>query len=275
MTLQEALEYGKGYLESQNIMDSQLDAWYLLEYVIKQNRTYFLLNQKNELEQEKEQIYLEYLKLRGEHVPLQHITKEQEFMGLSFLVNENVLIPRQDTEILVEEVLKRVENDFTVLDMCTGSGCIIVSLKHNKPTINAFASDISDQALLVAKENARSNQADVTFIQSDMFDKIQGQFDIIVSNPPYIPTQVVQGLMEEVKDHEPMLALDGKEDGLFFYREIVKKSKTYLKPNGFLCFEIGYDQGKDVSLLMEKAGFVNIVIIKDLVGLDRVVIGNT
>lgn len=275
MTLQEALEYGKGYLESRNIMDGQLDAWYLLEYVIKENRTYFLLHQKDELEIKKEQKFLEYLKLRGEHVPLQYITKVQEFMGLSFSVNENVLIPRQDTEILVEEVLKRVKKDMTVLDMCTGSGCIIVSLKHEKPAINAFASDISDKALMVATENAKNNQTDVTFIRSDMFDKIQDQFDIIVSNPPYIPTQVVQGLMEEVKNHEPMLALDGKEDGLFFYREIIKKAKTYLKPNGFLCFEIGYDQGEDVSLLMERAGFINIIIIKDLAGLDRVVIGNT
>lgn len=275
MTLQEALEYGKEYLEARHILDSHIDAWYLLEHVIKANRSYFFLHQKDLMEPEKEQQYFMYLKQRGEHIPLQHITKEQEFMGLTFCVNEHVLIPRQDTEILVEEVLKRIKEDMTILDMCTGSGCIIISLKHEKPSIQAFASDISEKALAVARQNAKNLLESVTFIQSDLFQEINNQFDIIVSNPPYIPTAVVDSLMMEVKEHEPLLALDGSADGLFFYKEIIGKAKMYLKPKGFLCFEIGYDQGEEVSSLMKEAGFLNIVIIKDLAGLDRVIIGNT
>ncbi|KAB1438143.1 peptide chain release factor N(5)-glutamine methyltransferase [Candidatus Galacturonibacter soehngenii] len=275
MTLQEALEYGKKYLESRHILDSHIDAWYLLEYVIKADRSYFFLHQKEQMEPEKEQLYITYLKQRGEHIPLQHITKQQEFMGLTFCVNEHVLIPRQDTEILVEEVLKRVRKDMTILDMCTGSGCIIISLKHEKPSIQAFASDISEKALAVARQNAKNLDAPVTFIQSDLFQEINDTFDIIVSNPPYIKTAVVDSLMAEVKEHEPLIALDGSVDGLFFYKEIISKAKRHLNARGFLCFEIGFDQGEDVSSLMKESGFHNVVVIKDLAGLDRVVIGNT
>lgn len=275
MTLKEALGYGKSYLKKQNILEYELDAWYLLEHTIKENKTYFLLHQCEELEEEKERLYRNYLMKRGNHIPLQHITKEQEFMGFNFLVNENVLIPRQDTEVLVEEVLKRLKKDMSVLDMCTGSGCIIISLKKLKPDIFAYACDISDKALEVAKENARKNQTAVCFEQGNLFEMINDKFDVIVSNPPYIPTKEIQELMEEVKEYEPMLALDGKEDGLYYYRELIKQAGTYLLPNGFLCFEIGYDQGEAVSMLMKEAGFVNIVTIKDLAGLDRVVIGNT
>ncbi|WP_099468827.1 peptide chain release factor N(5)-glutamine methyltransferase [Konateibacter massiliensis] len=275
MTLQEAFDYGKNYLKDKNILDYQLDAWYLLEYTIKADRSYFLLHQQEELEADQEKDYMACLQLRGNHIPLQHITKEQEFMGLTFQVNENVLIPRQDTEVLVEEVQKRLKSGMTVLDMCTGSGCIIISLKHQKSDITAFGSDISDKALEVAKENAKRNDTDVSFVKSDMFAEIQGAFDIIVSNPPYIPTEVIGGLMEEVKEHEPMLALDGKEDGLYFYREIIQKARGYLKQGGFLCFEIGHDQGEEVSALMREVGFQDVAVIKDLAGLDRVVVGNT
>lgn len=275
MTLQEALEYGKDYLQSRKIVDGQLDAWYLLEYVMQKDRTYYYLHQNDELEKQKEFDYKEVLRLRGEHTPLQHITQEQEFMGFSFYVNEHVLIPRQDTEILVEEVLKRVKKNMIILDMCTGSGCIIVSIKGKSADVTAYASDISKEALTVAKENAKKNKTEISFIQSNLFDTIQGKYDIIVSNPPYIPTKVVQELMEEVKEHEPVIALDGKEDGLYFYREIIRSAGEYLNPKGFLCFEIGYDQGEAVSLLMKEAGFCQVVVIKDLAGLDRVVIGNT
>lgn len=275
MTLQEALEYGKEYLEARHILDSHIDAWYLLEYVIKEDRSYFFLHQKEQMEPEKEQQFITYLKQRGDNIPLQHITKEQEFMGLTFSVNEHVLIPRQDTEILVEEVLKRVREDMSILDMCTGSGCIIISLKHEKPTIQAFASDISQKALTVARQNAKNLDVSVTFLKSDLFQEINDKFDIIVSNPPYIKTAVVDSLMVEVKEHEPLLALDGSSDGLFFYKEIISKARMHLKPEGFLCFEIGYDQGEDVSSFMKEAGFQDIIVIKDLAGLDRVVIGNT
>lgn len=275
MTLQEALKYGKEYLEARHILDSHIDAWYLLEYVINADRSYFFLHQKDQMEPEKERQYISYLKQRGDHIPLQHITKKQEFMGLSFYVNEHVLIPRQDTEVLVEEVLKRVREDMRILDMCTGSGCIIISLKHEKPSIQAFASDISEKALAVARQNAKNLDTSVTFLQSDLFQEINDKFDIIVSNPPYIPTAVVDSLMVEVKQHEPLIALDGSADGLFFYKEIISKAKMHLKPEGFLCFEIGYDQGEDVSSLMKEAGFHNIIVIKDLAGLDRIVVGNT
>lgn len=275
MTLQEAFEYGRNYLEQKHIQDSQIDAWYLLEYVIKQNRSYFLLHQKDKLEKEQEILYKEYLEMRAMHIPLQHITREQEFMGLTFMVNENVLIPRQDTEILVEEAGKRIGKNMAVLDLCTGSGCIIISLKNGNNDIDAYACDISSKALEVANENAKRNKAKVTLIQSNLFEKIQGKYDIIVSNPPYIPTEVIKGLMEEVREHEPMLALDGMEDGLYYYKEIVSKAPYYLKPDGFLCFEIGYDQGEEVSSLMKENGFKNIKVIKDLAGLNRVVIGNT
>lgn len=275
MTLQEALDYGKEYLEARHILDSHIDAWYLLEYVIKADRSYFFLHQKDQMESEKERQYITYLKQRGDHIPLQHITREQEFMGLTFCVNEHVLIPRQDTEVLVEEVLKRVREDMTILDMCTGSGCIIISIKREKPSIQAFASDISKKALAVARLNAKNLDASVTFIQSDLFQEINDKFDIIVSNPPYIKTAVVDRLMVEVKEHEPLLALDGSADGLYFYKEIISKARIHLKPEGFLCFEIGYDQGEDVFFLMKEAGFQNIIIIKDLAGLDRAIIGNT
>jgi release factor glutamine methyltransferase len=275
MTLQEALEYGRNYLENHHIQDSHIDAWYLLEYVIKENRSYFLLHQRDKLTKEQELQYKEYLEIRGKHIPIQHITKEQEFMGLTFMVNENVLIPRQDTEILVEEASKRIKFQMSVLDLCTGSGCIIISLKNGNNDIDAYASDISTQALEVATENAKRNKADVTLIQSNLFEKIQGQYDMIVSNPPYIPTKVIEELMVEVRVHEPMLALDGMEDGLHYYREIAGKAVHFLKPEGFLCFEIGHDQGESVSMIMKENGFKNIMVIQDLAGLDRVVIGNT
>jgi release factor glutamine methyltransferase len=243
--------------------------------VIKENRSYFLIHQQDELNQEQELLYKEFIETRGRHIPLQHITQEQEFMGLNFKVNENVLIPRQDTEILVEEVLARLKDNMSVLDMCTGSGCIIISLKNGKNSIKASAADISTKALEVARENARLNDVEINFVQSNLFENIEGKFNIIVSNPPYIPTKVIDGLMEEVRVHEPMIALDGMEDGLYFYREIIKNSLKYLNQGGSLCFEIGYDQGEAVSSMMKETGFINIKVIKDLAGLDRVVIGNT
>jgi release factor glutamine methyltransferase len=275
MTLQEALQYGKTYLEENQVEDSKVDAWYLLEYVIKENKSYFLMHQQDRLKAEQEQQYKEVLALRGSHIPLQHITKEQEFMGLPFKVNEHVLIPRQDTEILVEEVLKDITGEMSVLDMCTGSGCIIISLKHYKDKIKATGVDISSEALKIAKENASLNRCEVQWIESNLFEKVEETFDVIVSNPPYIPTRDIENLAKEVRLHDPMIALDGLEDGLHFYREITKNALRHLKPNGLLCFEIGHDQGEAVSMLMKDSGFVNVRIEKDLAGLDRVVIGNT
>lgn len=273
MTLKEAYEYGQKRLADAEIDDAVLDAWYLLEHVTGISRALYFLRMNEEMSEENEVQYKEYLETRANHIPLQHITGVQEFMGYEFNVNEHVLVPRQDTEVLVEEALKVIKPDMEVLDMCTGSGCIIISLMKFAKQISGTAVDISEEALKVAKSNADKLDAAVEFIRSDLFEEVKGQYDLIVSNPPYIRTAVIEELKEEVKFHDPFLALDGKEDGLFFYRKIVKDSLNYLKPNGRLYFEIGHDQGENVKNLMEEAGFKEVFVKKDLAGLDRVVCG--
>ena len=213
------------------------------------------------------------LKKRSERVPLQYITGSQEFMGLNFKVNSHVLIPRQDSETLVEEAVKRLEPDMEVLDLCTGSGCVIISIMKQKKIIGT-ASDISKQALLIAKENAKSNQVEVNLVRSDLFQNITGKYDMIVANPPYIPTEEIAGLMPEVRIFEPIDALDGKEDGMYFYHRIVRESRKFLKSNGYLCLEIGHDQGGRVAFLMEENGYRNVKVVKDLARNNRVVCGN-
>lgn len=265
-----AYEEASKKLQEQDIPDAKLDAWYLLEQVSGLTRAEYFLHQEEEMEEE---AYIELerlLKLRMNHIPLQQITGNQEFMGLPFRVNEHVLIPRQDTEILVEEVLK-VSKDKSVLDMCTGSGCIIISIAKLGKIKAAVAADISTEALLVAKENARENEAPVQFVKSDMFEEIHQTFDIIVSNPPYIKTAEIQKLMPEVKEHEPYIALDGDTDGLKFYRIIAEKAGEFLNKDGYLFLEIGYDQGEAVKELLSLNGFNDIRILKDLAGLDRVI----
>lgn len=219
-----------------------------------------------------EERYREVLRLRGQRIPLQHITGEQEFMGLVFFVNEHVLIPRQDTEVLVEEALRHIKDGQKVLDMCTGSGCIIISLAMFR-NITAQAADISKEALKVACVNAKRHEREIRFLESDLFANVEESYDCIVSNPPYIASAEVQYLMPEVRDHEPLSALDGTEDGLYFYREIIKDAKEHLNEEGWLLFEIGWDQGVAVSELMAEAGYKNVEVKKDLAGLDRVVIG--
>ncbi|WP_461812329.1 peptide chain release factor N(5)-glutamine methyltransferase [Faecalimonas sp.] len=273
MTLEEAYRKGKQVLEKNKIRNASVDAWILLEYVTKVDRAIYYANPKKELKEEEETQYKDFIEQRIKRIPLQHLTKEQEFMGLSFEVNENVLIPRQDTEILVESVLENLNGTENILDVCTGSGCILISLlKHSKGT-KGIGVDISEKALEVAKRNAKIHEVDATFIQSDLFECVEGVYDVIVSNPPYIKTKEIEKLEEEVKLHDPLLALDGKEDGLYFYRKIIKDSKKYLTKNGRLYFEIGNTQGEEVKRLMEEAGFVNVKIKKDLAGLDRVVYG--
>ncbi len=191
-------------------------------------------------------------------------------MGLSFRVNESVLIPRQDTERLVEEVLK-VCKDKDILELCTGSGCIIVSLAKLGDIKKAVAVDISSDAIKVAEENANANEALITYIQSDMFSNVSGTYDVIVSNPPYIESEVVEGLMPEVKDHEPRIALDGDADGLKFYRILAKESGRFLNKNGKIYLQIGYNQAASVSELLSQNGFAQINVVKDYAGLDRVV----
>lgn len=274
MTLRECLLYGKNYLHSHNIADSDIDAWLLLEYTAKIDRNYYFMHQFEEISNILADEYKILLVRRSEHVPLQYLTNEQEFMGFKFKVNENVLIPRQDTEILVDEAVNRLEPSMRVLDMCTGSGCIAVSLKRLVRDIEVTAADISSKALAVAIENAELNSADIEFIQSDLFENVRGKFDIIVSNPPYIPSETVDVLMEEVREHEPRLALDGMSDGLYFYRLIVRESTRFLEDKGFLLLEIGHDQREAVINIMKEAGFKAVTGIKDLAGLDRVVIGS-
>lgn len=273
LCLSEALAYGRSILSEAGISDAQTDAWQLLEHVCGCDRTYYFLHMEEELTIEQTARYKELIQKRAEHIPLQQITGIAYFMGLEFFVNEHVLIPRFDTEVLVEEVLKRIQGEAHILDMCAGSGCILLSLLHEKRTCTGTAADISQEALLVAKKNSERLGIEASFVQTDLFEHIEEKYDIIVSNPPYIPSDVISTLDVEVKEHEPILALDGMADGLYFYRRIIAQAAAFLKENGYLCFEIGYDQGKDVSALMQEAGFEQVIVIKDLSGLDRVVIG--
>lgn len=273
MDLRSALEYGKQVLTESNIEDAANDAWLLLSYTTGITRASYFMDTERLLTEKEEEAFLSYLKRREMHIPLQHITGEQEFMGLSFAVNEHVLVPRQDTEVLVETVLKDVRPGVKILDMCTGSGCILISLMKHGEDLTGVGVDISKQALTVARENADRLGVDVEFVHSDLFECVQGKFDVIVSNPPYIRSEVIRGLQEEVRLHDPMLALDGKEDGLYFYRRIIKASPKFLKQRGSIYLEIGHDQGKEVSELLTEAGFTGVTVKKDLAGLDRVVFG--
>ena len=273
MTYREAISLGEKILGMAGIADVKTDAWLLLEMACKIDRNFYYMHMNEDITDEQLKEYEIALKKRTEHVPLQYIIGETEFMGLTFKVNSSVLIPRQDTETLVEEALKKVKPGMKVLDMGTGSGCIIISILHHMKDVEGYAADISKQAINVAKENAKQNGVTVMFEQSDLFEHINGTFDMIVSNPPYIRTAEVAKLMPEVRLFEPEEALDGKEDGLYFYRRIVEESRAYLNPEGYLCFEIGYDQGEAVSGLMREHGFKEVRVIKDLAGNDRVVTG--
>lgn len=279
MTLEEAYRLGSSTLNEAGILDAETDAWILLEHVTGVSRAKYYVNPRQVLSKEEEELYLSYVEKRKKRIPVQHLTGVQEFMGLEFIVNEHVLIPRQDTEVLVETVWEDLEPGMRVLDMCTGSGCILISLMKRMQTVSGedgitgVGVDLSHQALQVAEKNASKQKVGAVFVESDLFDNVEGTYNMIVSNPPYIRTAVIQELQEEVKLHDPYGALDGKEDGLFFYREIIKKSKKYLKKGGRLYFEIGHDQGEDVKKLMEEAGFSKVTVKKDLAGLDRVVFG--
>ena len=237
----------------------------------------FLADPDKEVEKDKAEHYRKDIAIRAQRIPLQHITGEQEFMGLDFKVNEHVLIPRQDTETLVEEALKKIRPGMQILDMCTGSGCILESIlkfaERKEICVSGTGCDISEEALKVAKENDSRLQTGAVFIQGDLFENIAETYDMIVSNPPYIRTEEINRLEEEVKLHDPWIALDGKEDGLYFYRLIVKESVKHIKKVDIFCLMTGFDQGKDVSALLEEQGYEEIQIKKDLAGLDRVVMG--
>ncbi|MEE1078630.1 MAG: peptide chain release factor N(5)-glutamine methyltransferase [Agathobacter sp.] len=273
MTYREAIALGEKILSMAKIEDAKNDAWLLLSMACKIDHTYYYVHMDEDLTVEQTKEYESLVKKRAERIPLQYITGEQEFMGFTFHVNSSVLVPRQDTETLVEEAIKVIRPGMKVLDMCTGSGCILISIMKNVPDIEGLGCDISKQALIVAKENAKLNEVSANFERSDLFENVMETYDVIVSNPPYIPTEEILTLMPEVSQFEPMQALDGREDGLYFYRKIVKECRNYLKPNGMILFEIGHDQGKAVSEMLTYAGFKEVSVVKDLAKNDRVVIG--
>ncbi|MCD7708501.1 MAG: peptide chain release factor N(5)-glutamine methyltransferase [Clostridiales bacterium] len=274
MTYREAMSLGGQALEGVGIADAKNDAWLLLAMACKIDRTYYFSHMDTEMSAEQTQEYSSLLKKRAEHIPLQYITGEQDFMGLTFSVNSSVLIPRQDTESLVEAALRCIAPGMKVMDMCTGSGCILISVLKLSSNVTGFGYDNSKQALGVAKDNAKRNGVTAIFEHSDLFADVQERdFDMIICNPPYIRTDEIAHLMPEVSQFEPGEALDGHEDGLYFYRKITEAAPEFLKPDGMLFFEIGYDQGSDVPLIMEKSGFSDVKIKKDLAGNNRVASG--
>ena len=324
MTLYDLLNEGSSMLQQAGDTDAENDAKLLLLNAFDLNLVHFLMDRLRPLSetdvavQEQIQNYCAMVAKRASRVPLQQILGSQEFMGLDFFVNEHVLIPRQDTETLVELVLEeqqgkqqeeqqekqqeqqpeeqqkkqreqqseeqqkkqrgqKSEKPRKLLDLCTGSGCIAISLAVKGGFESVTATDLSEEALKVAERNARTHQVPIRFFQGDLFSALPQSevktFDIITSNPPYIPTAVIATLEPEVREHEPMMALDGTEDGLKFYRQIAKEAGSWLKPGGSIYLEIGYDQGEAVSGLLEDAGFTNVRVVKDLPGKDRVVCG--
>ena len=271
MTINEALQYAKQTLDN-------IESKILIKYILKKDNTYIISNGKNKLSDDEESILNKYVNKLKNGYPLQYITNNEEFMGLNFYVDENVLIPQPDTEVLVESAIKYITeitvnkkisiNNIKLLDLCTGSGAIAISLKKYIPQIKVYASDISEKALEISKINANNNNVEINFIKSDMFKNINEKFDIIVSNPPYIKTSEISKLSKDVQN-EPVLALDGGEDGLKFYRLISEQINDYLKSDGILMMEIGFDQANQV-----KSIFKNAKIIKDYAKNDRVVIWN-
>ncbi len=281
LTLKQLYKVGTVKLAEEGIEEFSLDAWYLLEYVTGVSKAMYFAEPERAVSEDNADRYIDCIRRRAAHIPLQHITGEQEFMGYPFCVNEHVLIPRQDTEVLVEEAIQVMRPKMKVLDMCTGSGCIVLSIlkmcreKYYMTDLQGIGADVSEEALKVARENGRRLGVPVTWIQSDLFAKIpeEEKYDVIVSNPPYIETAVIDTLQEEVRLHDPYIALDGKEDGLYFYRRIISEAGKYLKTQGKLMFEIGCDQAEAVEELMKNAGYEQITVKKDLAGLDRVVYG--
>lgn len=271
-------------LRAAGITEADTDAWLLFSACMGLNRTEYLMRSDAVVPDDKAEEYLGKLKRRAGREPVQYIEEMAPFMGFDFYVNENVLIPRMDTEILVSEAIKRArimfsqrqhDVNFRILDMCTGSGCIAQStyllLKNEGCTVAVDAVDISEKALEVAGINASRLGAQVKLIRGNLFENVDNKYSMILSNPPYIRTDVIADLEPEVREHEPMLALDGTADGLYFYREITDKAWEYLENNGILMYEIGYDQALEVSDMLRQKGYTDIAIIKDFAGLDRVV----
>lgn len=283
-TNRELLKEGSMQLRAAGITEADTDAWLLFSACMGLNRTEYLMRSDAVVPDDKAEEYLGRLKRRAGREPVQYIEETAPFMGFDFYVNEHVLIPRMDTEILVSEAIKRArimfsqrqhDVNFRILDMCTGSGCIAQStyllLKNEGCTVEVDAVDISEKALEVAGINASRLGAQVKLIRGNLFENVDNKYSMILSNPPYIRTDVIADLEPEVREHEPMLALDGTADGLYFYREITDKAWEYLENNGILMYEIGYDQALAVSDMLRQKGYTDIAVIKDFAGLDRVV----
>ena len=290
MTIRDILTNIRERLQKAGIEDFEYESWVLLEWKLHIDRAEFYMNPNGEVKQELLEKLEEVLLKREQRVPLQYLMGECEFMGFDFSVDERVLIPRQDTECLVELAVEDIRNVKTqnrcefnnaadqkneqkvkVLDLCTGSGCIGISVKKLCQNAEVILADISEGALAVAKKNAENLNANITLIRGNLFENIEGRFDYILSNPPYIPSQVIQGLMPEVKDHEPRMALDGEPDGLKFYRILAEEGKKYLKNGGEIYMEIGWNQAKDVTEIFEAMGFSGLRTVRDMAGNDRVV----
>lgn len=280
---------GEYQLSKAFCMDPKIDAQELYCYLTGLDKVSLFLKAEEEVDPETEEKYMELIRRRAERIPLQHITGVQEFMGYTFRVNPHVLIPRQDTETLVTEAAKTIQStpreklsffeklkgrkEWDVLDLCCGSGAVGISLAKICSNVKVTATDISAEAVETAEANAEDLRVKVRFLTGDMFEPVKGRkFDMIVSNPPYIRTNMISILQEEVKDHEPLNALDGGRDGLDFYRTIVERAADFLKPEGFLLVEIGHDQGEDLRKMLKDSGkYSPAAVIKDLPGRDRVV----
>lgn len=275
LTIKQTLTKGTIMLKNSNIESPKLKARLLLQYILKKSRQYLIVYDNQEVDKKAQWEYFVNIEKLTKGMPLQHITHTQEFMKMDFYVDENVLIPRPDTEILVEETIKIAQTMERpkILDLCTGSGAIAISLKKYIPSAQVYAVDISKKALEIAKKNAHRLEAEVKFIESNLFEKIKNEkFDIIVSNPPYIKKSDINYLSQEVQK-EPQIALDGGYDGLDFYRKISYQAIDYLKFGSYLCFEIGYDQKEEVlEILKGIEHYAKAYCKKDLCGNDRVVI---
>ena len=277
MTIKQAITKGMIMLKSNNVESPKLKARLLLQYVLDKPRQYIIVYDNKEIDKQQQWQYFVNIEKLTKGIPLQHITHRQEFMKMDFFVDENVLIPRSDTEILVEEVIKIAQkyNSPRILDLCTGSGAIAISLARYIENSEITAVDISKKALEIARTNAKNNDVEnqITFVESDLFKNLkEDKYDVIVSNPPYIKREVIKKLNKDVQK-EPMIALDGGYDGLDFYRKIINESEKYLKFNGYLCFEIGYDQKEDViGIIKNKERYINTYSKKDLYGNDRIII---
>jgi release factor glutamine methyltransferase len=286
LALKEVINIGSKRLELAGCGTPKLDAEVLLSYYLKVERSFLFAHISESLDDMRAEAYFEIIDLRATGLPVQYITGRQEFMGISFMVNQDVLIPRPDTETLVQEVIQIVKETYKkqgtveILDLCCGSGAICVSLAYYISKAKLAASDISQKALVVARKNAEDYNLTgrIRFLQGDLFAPIKtgafnkGRFDIIVSNPPYIKSDIIPTLQREIFDHEPLIALDGGEEGLDFYRRIVTEAPNYLKKKGLLVLEIGYDQGEALcNLFTQDERYEDVEILQDLAGHDRVV----